>query len=169
MGPWGALISLNTDTRTQSSAQPSIRDSASPGTSATLHVFWSTYLVGWGVFWGQGGRRAGFWHPASEKDRGEVCVFVAVAGKGLSCPARGGCEVVSQSGTRGPFCGASPGLGTQQPRPGLPLVPPGPALWPSSLESFLECHSGHTCLSLVVTPAWHCALLARFLYWELGP
>lgn len=52
---------------------------------------------------------------------------------------------------------------------GLPLVPPGPALWPSSLEPFLEGHSGHTCLTLAVTPAWHCALLARFLYWELGP
>lgn len=102
MGPWGALISLNTDTRTQSSAQPSIRDSASPGTSATLHLLEHT-PSGVGsvlVFWEQGGRRAGFWHPASEKDRGEVHVFVAVAGKGLSCPARGGCEVVSQSGTR---------------------------------------------------------------------
>lgn len=51
------------------------------------------------------------------RDRGEVRVFVAVAGKGLSCPARGGCEVVSQSRTWGPSCD-SPGMGRLQQRPG---------------------------------------------------
>lgn len=37
---------------------------------------------------------------SAEKGPGEVCEFVAVAGKELSCPAWGAGEAVSQSRTR---------------------------------------------------------------------
>lgn len=95
-----------------------LRDSASPGRSSTLQHVWGTHPVGWGWFWGRAEGRALSSCPR-RRDCGEVCEFVAVSGKELSCPAWGACEVVSQSRTPGPFLWGQPGNGQATTEPGL--------------------------------------------------
>lgn len=76
-------------------------------------------------------------------------------GKGFHALHGGAGAVVSQTWTQGPSCGEQPGNG-QAPAEawallgGLPSVPPGPALWPNSLEDVLSCKV--TCVTLAVCP-----------------
>lgn len=140
----GGRLVQTADTQTQSSAQPSIGNATSrdklhpPGPSR----------------WGGGGAQ-GRALPSCplRRDGGEVCVCVAVTGKGLSCPAWG--DMVSQGRTGAlPVGTAHSGQETAAAWAllwglvGPSLRPPAP---PSPLDDLLlEGRSGHTCLTLAV-------------------
>lgn len=124
------------DTQTQSSAQTSIRDSASPGSNVQLTcVFWITLPVGWAVFWwlGRAQRRGLASHP-QRRDLGEVCV----------CGSDWERAVMSCVGVHVKLC---------------PRQDTGPVLWGAAQDAQLSRRWSsfggsrrNTCLTLAVCP-----------------